>query len=239
MSRRTKQVVYGIIYLAIIGIIVAGIYFLFLQPPPPPPPPAIPTTLQPISTLGAINVFSPLAGHATVLAQLENLNPDFAAESFSYVVTLYAADGSTTVATFPGSSFAYAAETKYIVLPNVTVPASVASAAIAVSDIQWVPAAQMGLVPQFAFTNLTTATGTNGYVTMNGDLTNRDVSLFQNIIVVAIFKDNIGTPVGASQTELDSLAPGVTQSFSISYPATASSTIDLSATELHAYAERD
>ena len=78
----------------------------------------IPSNIAPIVPLGAVTIFSPLAGHVTVLAELENANTDFAAKSFDYTVTLYGADGSSTVANFPESSFAYADETKYIVLPN-------------------------------------------------------------------------------------------------------------------------
>jgi hypothetical protein len=257
MSRRVKQVVYGILYLVIIGLIITGVYFLFLKPTPscfdniqnqgetgvdcggPCAKLCIPTNIAPVVPLGAVTIFSPLAGHVTVLAELENTNSDFAASSFNYVVTLYGADGSSVVANVPGSSFAYAAETKYLVLPNEDVPASVSRATIAVSDIQWVPSAQLGLVPQFAFTNVTGTVATTGYATVSGNITDRDVSSFNNVIVVAIFKNSAGMLIGASQTELDSLASNATQDFSISYPATASSSVDISETELHAYAERD
>ena len=156
MPRRVKQVVYGILYLVIVGAIATGIYFLFLKPAPscfdgiqdegetgidcggPCAKLCIPSNIAPIVPLGAVTIFSPLAGHVTVLAELENTNTDFAANSFDYVVTLYGADGSSTVANIPGSSFAYAAETKYLVVPNEDIPASVSRADITVSDIQWV-----------------------------------------------------------------------------------------------------
>ncbi len=237
MSRRTKQATYGIFYLAILAAIVAGIYFLFLKPPPPPPcTNCVPSTLQPISALGKVNIFSPTKGRVTLLAQVENANSDFAAYSFDYVITLYGVGGSTAVATFPGSSFAYANEIKYIVLPNEPIGAAVSRADIAVSNIQWVPSAQMGLIPQFSFTNITGAAGTPGYMVVSADVTNRDVSLFKNIVVVAVFKDALRTAIGASQTVIDSLAPGATQHFSISYPLLPNESI--SATELKAYAER-
>jgi hypothetical protein len=254
MSRRMKQVVYGILYLAIFAGIVTGIYVSLLKPPAscfdgiqnegeqgvdcggPCAKVCIPSSIQPISALGPVNVFTPVPEHVTLLVQIENSNSDFAASSFDYTVTLYGADGSSTVATFDGTSFAYADETKYLILPNEPIAAAVSRADIAVSDIQWVPAAQIGFVPQFAFTNITSAASANGYAAVSGNITDRDVSSFQNIIIVAIFKNAAGTPIGASQTELDSLAPGGTQSFSISYPLLPDENI--SATELHAYAER-
>ncbi|MGB7957707.1 MAG: hypothetical protein WCF77_02590 [Minisyncoccia bacterium] len=257
MSRRVKQFLYGLLYLVIFGIIVTGVYFLFLKPVPscfdnvqnqgetgvdcggPCAKVCLPAATASITSIGTVRIFSPLAGHATVIAQLENANSDLAAASFDYVVTLYGADGSTTVATFPRSSFAYAAETKWLILPNEPVSAQVSRADISVSNIQWVAAPAMGSVPAFTFTNTATVIVTPGYVTASGNITDRDLSSFKNIIVMAIFKDATGMPVGASATELDSLAPGQTQNFSISYPATASSTISTSETELHAYADRN
>ena len=255
MSRRVKQVLYGIFYLAIFAGIVTAIYFLFLKQAPscfdniqnegeqgvdcggPCVKLCIPSSIQSISLLGATHVFSPVAGHATFLAQIENANSDFAASSFDYTVVFYGSDESSTVAVVNGTSFAYAAETKYLVLPNESVSGKVSRAEITINNVQWVSASQMGLVPKFAFTNITSAAGANGYATESGNITDRDVSSFQNIVVVAIFKDAAGAPIGASQTELDSLAPGATQNFSISYPLLPNENI--SATELHAYAKRN
>ncbi len=255
MSRRVKQMVYGLFYLVVLGGIVAGLYFLFLKPPAscfdniqnegeqgvdcggPCAKICIPSSIQPISTLGAVRVFSPLAGHATVLVQLENVNSDFAASSFAYTITLYGADGSSTVATAGGNSFLYADETKYLMLPNEPIPATSSRAEITVENVQWVPAAQMGLVPKLAFTNVTSVAGTDGYIVVSGNLTNRDVALFHNIVAVAIFKNAAGTPIGASETQLDVLSPGATQNFSISYPLLPNENV--SATELKAYAKRN
>ena len=248
-----KQAVYGIIYLVVLGVIVAGIYFLFLKAPAScfdgiqnegeqgvdcggPCAQICTSEVQPIMALGAVEVFTPVAGHATALVQVENANSGFAASSFDYAITFYGSDGSN-VAVVNGTSFAYAAETKYIIVPNEPVLATSTRADITVSDVQWVPSSQLGLLPQFAFTNVVNVAGTNGYATVNGNITDRDISPFKNIIIIAIFKSAAGMPVGASQTELDSLAPNATQSFSISYPLVPNE--DISATELHAYAVRN
>jgi hypothetical protein len=254
MSRRVKQVVYGIFYLVVLGAIITGIYFLFLKPAPscfdniqnegeqgvdcggPCAKLCISSSIQPIVALAAVRVFPLSGGNVTILAQLENANSDYAASSFDYTVTLYGTDGST-IATLNGTSFAYADETKYLILPNKPVSGTASRADIAVSGIQWVPAAQMGLTPQFAFTNITSAIGANGFMAVSGSITDRDVSSFRNIIVMAVFKDAAHTPIGASQTELDSLAPGETLGFSVSYPALPN--VDISATEFKAYAARN
>jgi hypothetical protein len=251
--RRAKQIVYGVIYFAILLLVVTGIHFLFFRSPAscfdniqnqgeqgvdcggPCAKVCIPSTIQPISVLGTVHVFSPTTGHVTVLAQLENANSDFGASSFNYVVTLYGLDDMTVVGTLAGSSFTYADETKYIVLPNEPVPMQIGRADIAIGNVQWVPADRMGLVPLFTFTNIMPSSG-KGYVTIGGDITDRDISSFSSVTLVAIFKNAAGSPIGASATELDSISPGTAQAFSVSYPALPNENI--SATELKAYAIR-
>ena len=255
MVRRVKQTVYGIFYLAVLGGIIAGIYFLFLRPAPscfdgiqnegeqgvdcggPCAKAGLPSGTQPITATGPIFIFSPIAGHASVLVQVENANAGLAASSFDYAITLYGADGSTTVASFAGNSFAYADETKYLILPNEPVSASTSRADFAVSNVQWISASLMGQPPQFAFTNVTDAVDANGYVDVSGNITDRDVASFNDILIAAVFKTAAGTPIGASQTQINSLTPGATQNFSISYPMIPNE--DIAATELEAYAGRN
>jgi hypothetical protein len=255
MPRRAKQFVYGLFYLIILGGVVGGIYFLFLKPTPscfdgvqnegeqgvdcggPCGKSCLPSDIQQISPLGTVHVFTPTKGHATVLVQLENVNADLAAELFDYTITIRGADGSSTVAMVSGTSFAYADETKYLVVPNESVSDTPSTADISIGNIQWLDAAKMGLVPQFAFTNITSVAGADGYATVSGNITDRDASSFSNITIVAVFKDAAGMPIGASETELDSISPGVTQNFSISYPLLPNENI--SATEIKAYAERN
>jgi hypothetical protein len=114
---------------------------------------------------------------------------------------------------------------------------TVSRADIAISNVQWVPASQMGTAPKFTFTNIAGVADTNGYAIVGGNITNGDVSLFNDIIIIAIFKNAAGASIGASQTELDSLAPGTTQSFSVSYPLLPNENI--AATEFKAYAKRN
>ncbi len=255
MSRRVKQVLYGFFYLAVLGGIGAGVYFLFLKPGPscfdgiqnqgeqgvdcggPCARQCASVNVQPVVALGTVRVFSPISGSESVLAKLENANAASAAQAFDYTVTLYGMDGSTTVATVKGSSFIYADETKYLILPNVQVSSTVGSANVAIGGIQWISASQMGLPPQFSFTNITNTPAPNNFVTVSGNITNLDASSFNTVLVGAIFKDAAGTPVGASQTEINALAPGAAQPFSITYPLVPNE--DVSAIELVGYAERN
>lgn len=253
MSRRVKQVLYGIFYLAVLGGIGAGIYLLFLRPGAscfdgiqdqgeqgvdcggPCARQCASVNTQPIVPLGGVSFFSPLPGSESVLVKLENANASSGASSFDYAITLYGTDGSTTVASIQGSSFIYPDEVKYIVVPNEPVAATVASGSIVIGNVQWAAASSMGQAPVFSFTNVTDAPGQNGFVTVSGNITNDSVSSYSVVIVDAVFKDAFGTPVGASQTQIDSLAAGETQPFSVSYPLMPNEAV--SATELKAYAE--
>ena len=253
MSRRAKQVLYGIFYLAVLGGIGTGAYFLFFRPGPScfdgiqnqgeqgvdcggPCAPCASVNVQPVGVLGSVRVFSPLPGSVSVLAELENANASSGAEIFDYTVTLYGPDGSTTVASANGSSFIYPDETKYLILPNEPVSSTIGGASIAISNMSWIAASQMGAPPKFSFSNIVTSPAPGNFMTVSGNITNLDASSFGTVLIGAIFKDAAGTPVGASQTEVNSLAPGATQPFSISYPLMPNE--DVGATQLVGYGER-
>ena len=253
MSRHVKQVLYGTFYLIILVAIGAGIYFLWFRPGPscfdgiqdqgeqgvdcggPCARQCAAVNTQPIVPLGGVNFFSPLAGSESVLVKLENANASSGAPSFNYTITLYGAGSSTTVASISGSSFIYPNEVKYIVVPNEPVSSAVASGTITIGNVQWLDASHMGPSPAFSFTNVTYTPGQNGFVTVSGNITNGSVSSYAPVIIDAVFKDAFGTPVGASQTQIDSLAAGATQPFSISYPLMPNEAV--SNTDLKAYAE--
>src|ERR1700689_3190673 len=102
-ARRTKQLIYGAIYLAVLIVVITGIYFWFLKPAPScfdhkqdggetgvdcgGPCAAICTTgAVPIALVPGTDVSSFLSnpGHYTFLAEVLNTNPGFAAQSFDY-----------------------------------------------------------------------------------------------------------------------------------------------------------
>ena len=73
-------------------------------------------------------------------------------------------------------------------------------------------------------------------VGVSGTITNEDASAFDEVTVIAIFKDAAGMPVGASQTELDNVEANGTYDFRVVYPATRG--INPAATEVAAYGLR-
>jgi len=198
---------------------------------------APPITLVPGTSVMA---FTSTPRHETFLAQVENPNAGSAAESFSYAFNVYDASG-TLLQSFPAQSYLFAQQVKYLLLMNQAVPDSVASDDITIGNTDWVTTSTLGAVPQLAVQNVTTkigssALGSVGTVVATGQLANIDTATFHNIFIVAVFKDANGNPIAASQTLLDSIAPGQIEDFSVSYPAV--SGIDPTKTDVEAYAFR-
>jgi hypothetical protein len=187
----------------------------------------------------AINVISVNAltapnGNDTFLAKITNPNGDFAAQSFSYAFNVYDTSG-TLLESYPGQSFLYSQQIKYLLLANEVVPAGVAREDVTITDVNWVTASTMGTVPQLAVQNILTQVASTTVVA-TGQVANNDTATFNNVFIVAVFKDANGNPVAASQTLLDSLAPDQTQSFSVNYPTVPG--IDPALTEVDAYATK-
>lgn len=251
-ARRAKQIIYGAFYLIIIIGIAAGIYYRFFRVTPscfdhiqnegeagvdcggPCAAVCAPSTEEIV--VGGLSTFASSPGHYTFLARVENHADGLAARSFDYALDLEDASG-TVLQSLPGNSFLYGGEVKYLVFPNISVPERFGHASLAIRNPEWVPAATMGLVPQFG--NPLPVTGsaiTSSTITVTGALTDGDVSAFQNVMIVAIFYGANGIPIGASETELNGIAPSQTETFSVSYPAVPNANPLL--TKIYAYALR-
>ena len=85
-------------------------------------------------------------------------------------------------------------------------------------NVQWAASSTTGGVPQFAFQNVQAGVGSTT-VSVSGQIVNDDVASFGSVLIIVVFKDDGGNPIGASQTEINDLAPGTTQNFTVIYPA--------------------
>jgi hypothetical protein len=248
MSTRTaKQLIYGTLYVVIWVLVIWLGYKIFVRPAPLAAP--APVT-QPIQIL-AVQAFTAAPGYDTFLAKIANANSSTAAWSFDYSFNTYDASG-TLISSYPGESFAYPNEVKYLVLVNQAVASSVATFDLTVptTTTSWIASSSYGALPQLAVESVSTQIGSSSVaavgatgagaaaptVTASGELLNNDTATFNNVFIVAVFKDANGNPIGASQTEVTSIAPGQAVPFSVIYPAVAG--INPAATEVDAYAYR-
>ncbi|HVN26027.1 MAG TPA: FxLYD domain-containing protein [Candidatus Paceibacterota bacterium] len=235
-TRRAKQVIYGAFYAILWFAVFAFIYYVAVRPALAPVPCAGPACgSENARALATSTIWSFLDGtqSATYLARVTNANPGFGAASFDYAFDFFDASG-TVARTIEGSSFIYPNEVKYFVAPNY-VPIEEPYASFDISNVQWVSSSSIGAVPRFSFSDVQAATGT-AVVSVSGRITNNDIAAFRDVTVVVIFKDGAGNPAGASETELDSLAPGESAPFTVSYPAVPG--VNPAVNELDAYALR-
>lgn len=259
-TRFAKQIIYGAFYLVVLVLVVWGGHALFFRSAPATP--AAPALVAaPIQVLGAVQVFSANPGYDTFLAKIANPNGDLAAQYVPFSFVLPGASG-TLQASFSGATFLYPNQVKYVALVNQAVSdgpgamgavgggaSGVAAIDVATgwildiptSTVQWIASSSFGAPPALAVQNVATTIGSStlsgpALALATGELANNDTATFTNVFILAIFKDANGNPIGASQTEVDSIAPNTTQHFSISYPAVGG--IDPTQTEVQAYAER-
>lgn len=229
-TRRAKQIVYGMFYILLWAIFAAVVWFAvtLVAPAAPVVVPCTVSTCAPTGTaplaVSPVQTFLSSPGHYTFLVQVQNTDPAYAASYFDYAVNLRDASG-TVLQSFPGSSFIYAGQSKYLVVPNAAVGEPFVSADLTIADAYWAATPSLGSIPSFAYENMA-AGSTSSTVSVSGELTNANLSATRYVFVDVIFLDGSGNPVGASQTELNNVAPNQTVNFSVAYPQTQAGSID-------------
>ncbi len=251
-KRIRKQIIYGTFFLLVWVLLIGGVYFRFFKP-------AAschdhiknqdeteidcggvcsnickPIHALPIVMVGNPLIFTPVAGHESILAQVTNPNLDYAAKSFSYIFTLSDASG-TAIKTFSGDSFMYPGEAKYILVPNFDA-LNFSKIDFSVENIKWVPSAETKGAPNIVLVGAN-MNSQDGNLVVEGSISNKDAITIPKITVLATFTGSLGEVlVGVSETEIDDLSPGENRSFSIVHPNIA--TVDLNATKIYIYAQR-
>ena len=225
-TRRAKQIVYGMFYLVLWAVFIAVIWFavkLFVPSAPAVAPcttsTCAPTSTAPISVSPVVTFLSS-PGHYTFLAQVQDTDPDYAVSYFDYSIDLEDSSG-TVLQSVPENSFIYAGQTKYLVVPNVEVSQPPVNVSLSVKDAYWTATSSLGTIPAFTTENLT-AGETSSTVSVGGEITNTNLSVTRYVFVDVIFVGTDGSPAGASQTELNNVAPDQIVNFSVAYPQTGS-----------------
>ncbi|MDE2001568.1 MAG: hypothetical protein KGI60_03340 [Patescibacteria group bacterium] len=247
MSRIVKQLLYGILYLAVFVAIGWGIYSVTLKPAPScfdntqnggetgvdcggPCVSCEVKNLHPLDVtnpllLGSDRVF---AGTAQVL----NTNSAYGASAFSYTMSFYDASGNA-LQTVKGSSFVYPGQTKDIIEAGVRIengiPARVGMA-LDPSTVAWANATDF-TEPAFQVKDAST-TIESGQVVVTGTIVNPNNFPLSKTIIGAFAVSRLGAEVGASRTELDGIGAFQEQTFNLFIPVAAADlrNVDLSAT---------
>lgn len=226
-TRRAKQLIYGTLYI-VIALMFCGALYLLIRYQFTGAPVAVctpsscaPTSTAPISA-GKVWTFVTSPGHFTFLAQAINQNTDFGASTLDYEINLYDTSG-TVVQSIPASSFIYPTQSKYFAVLNQSVSSPFDYASLVFTDASWLPSSTIGTIPsvapgQFAVQNVQSSIASTT-VSVSGQIVNTSVVSYGQVLILVIFNDPDGNPIGVSQTELNDVGAGATNNFSVIYPA--------------------
>lgn len=234
MPRRTlTQIIYGSVFL----LLVLGVGFWFYRGTLPAPsctngvqdyneqgldcggvcPNAcVPATLSALQA-GEIKIFHSAPGKVGVLAQFQNPNPAWGADSAAYSLKLLDVSGNL-LTTLTGQTFVYAAQIKYLADfwqdPRAD---QVASAELDLSSPHWLPAASFS-PPQIKVQSQSAVPNGN-LVQVSGKVASTDTITLRDVSVIAVLYDKYGLMQGVTRTTLADLPAGEAEDFALLHPA--------------------
>jgi hypothetical protein len=152
-----------------------------------------------------------------LVVELRNRNLDFGAATFGYNFNLYDTSGAV-IASFPGDSFVYPGEVKYLSLLNVALPAGASPSYVRLETEppQWTPASRFPKPMLTIQTSLTEVANDN--LVTRGMLVNQDSVDFSTVYLTALFYDSSGAVVGVSGTERNNVTAGESREFTLFHP---------------------
>jgi len=233
--RIIKQCIYGVGFLAVIGLILWGLNAIFFAGPASCfdneqnqgetgidcGGPCISCALKNVQDIQVkfAKAF-PAQGGVGVVAEIYNPNIQVAAQRASYKLTLRN-EAQGTLETISGETFLYAGELKYIVVPFVNRPLkSISSAGLTVSDLEWVSS------DSFSKPNVeiqAVQTKKLEGIRVEGKIVNRSEFGLSRPVVSALLYNRSGELVAASRTVLDDVEKFSTKDFIVIF----SQTLDL------------
>lgn len=225
-TRRAKQLIYGALYLLIVLVVCGLAYLVFVLPSTLKPVVlCTPSTCAPTSTapilMGPTQMFVTSPGHYSFVAQATDRSSDYGSAALDYALDLDDASG-TVLQSIPERTFIYPTQGRYLMVLNQAIAQPFDHAALVVTGVSWLASSTIGPIPavapgQFALQNIQTGVA-SATVSVGGQLVNTGVVSFEQVFVVVTFDDSMGNPIGVSQTELDNVRAGTTNSFSVIYP---------------------
>ncbi len=248
MSRILKQILYGALYLAILGVISAGLYYGFLKPAPScfdeklnqeeeevdcGGPNCADCALRRLAPISSSVQFFGVDGRTTIFARLQNPNLNYGASVLDYKIRFFDGAGSL-VATIDDSTFIYPGEIKAIVIPGQELsPASIARAELEVGDTTWVKAANFSRPPADTREISTQPEGLG--IAVTGVVQNKNLFGLDRANLSAVISNRNGFFVNASKTFVADLAPREERFFKIFIPVSKDElpTIDPSRTQVY------
>lgn len=230
--RFTKQIIFGLVFVVIIGLVGWGIYSAFLKPAPTcfdntqnqgetgvdcggPCVPCELKSLKPIQVdSGWPKAFYTTASSSGIIAEIYNSNPDWAAKSFDYQFNIKDQFGNI-LKTINGTSFVYGGELKYLIEPSVDIPVGqITSSDLSISNPQWVASTDY---PKPDVEIQGVQTGKSDSVFVSGKVVNRSEIDFPHASVYALVYNKDGNFIAASKTIVDDVLKFSSKDFKVSF----------------------
>ena len=177
----------------------------------------IPSDVRTIELIDNVRMFHASPRTLEMMARIQNANSDFAAKSFRYRFDVKGSDG-TVVDTVYGESFIYAGEVKYLVVVKTNVAYTPATADLTIESPDWIGSGEYKR-PSLSGVQDQRVETTANTISVSGKATNKDVVRVAALRATALFYDDLGIPVGVSETEIGSIGPEETAEFTILHPA--------------------
>ncbi len=239
MPRSIKQFLYGLFYLAVIGL-VAYVFFGAASPAAPavctencPPSPPTVQIGAPLILKAAGN------GYLEILVRVTNPSTAYGASALYYNFDLKNTEGKTVAALPPTTDDLYPGETKYLLGVYSGDPvtlAAVASATLTIAPPTWRPATAFPSPALALVAGPMTAVASSS-VNVASVVENVSGGVFPGGRALAIIADKYQDPLFAGETVVSSLPPLATSTVTVTLPADPAfaSRIDPSFTQLFLY----
>lgn len=216
MSRATKKFIYGVLYLALLALILLRIF----SPEAPSrggSPTSLSEGLRPLAMEGDVVIFTAADGSAALMARVRNPNPAHRASSFSYSFQLMRGMQEVFLETPRRSGFAYPSETAVLLetLPLASLDEDT-RAALMLGAPTWEDAAFL-VRPTVEVARVETLSNDRGAV-VTGEVKNAGSVGAAVVRLVAILKDVNGFPLFAAQAVLEDIPRAGARSFTIWFP---------------------
>ncbi len=236
MSRIVKQLLYGLLHLGIFAALLAIGYWLLLKPAPTcfdnvknqgeeqidcggPCEACAIKKLKPLQAL-PLQLFDTGDGRTTVLIQIQNLNPDYGARSFSYTIRFADRDGAELLASTQIATI-YAGELRGIVLPVLALDfQKILRSSVVIANIIWEPSATL-VRPAVQTRELKTSVGAGDkFASVEGRIQNNNPYALASVVVNAALLDREGLYMNASRTSIEDVPAFNERAFKIAIPVT-------------------
>ena len=224
-TRLTKQGIYGVVFLFVVGSL-GYLGFRAIVPYKVPPTPTPTPTIIRFEVLSSV-LLAACRNTYDFVAQVRNPNRDFGSSKIDYTVTYIGAAG--TVGTQDGTFYIMPGQKKYIVELSQTFGASVTNASMAIRAIEWrqlSPLAPSGVDLQVKQPIYNQLNQTGVFSRVTGEIFNNSNFDIDHIEVIAVPVDAAGTPLSANTTVIRTFLTRTTRGFEMVWPTAFSGTID-------------